>query len=173
VAWTYEVDTDLVAKNFTTTLKLDVFGGINANVTLDFAPTAQKKSVVKGSIDYECKRSKFHKEDGPGGCVMYNLKREPPAESPKIVVTLLENQIPGALKIGALSGTYKLIQPKVTVTPNMQVTESNENQCYNVFVDVTAEFTPGQIDFSFTFPVDDPGSEKSEPERHCSDWRAR
>lgn len=152
MAWTYEVDVALLPTNFSTTLTLSAFGGIDVPVTLDFVPHAEKTSVTKGGIEYECKKSKFHQEGGTGACVMYDLKREPPVETTKISATLLKDAIP-ALKIGTLSGTAKVTQPSVMVTPNMQVTAANENQCYNVFIDVTAEFVPGRIDFSFTFPI--------------------
>lgn len=161
MSWSYEVETELVPKNFSTTLTLSVFGGVDTNVDLDFLPNAEKKSVVKGGIEYECKKSEFHIEGRTTACVMYDLKRDSPMETTSISAALLKDNVPKGLSIGPLKVKATLKQPSVKVSPSMQVTASNENQCYNVFVEVTAEFIPGSVDFTIDIPTPIPGLKNS------------
>jgi hypothetical protein len=151
MSWSFEAEVELLPKNFSTTLTLSIFGGVDTKVNLDFVATAVKKAIIAGGIDYDCKKSKA-KGDGTRWCTMYDLKRRAPQVTTPISATLLKDIVPPKLTIPGLNLSASLKQPVVTVTPTMQVTSTNEGQCYNVFVDILAEFTPGQIEFSVKLP---------------------
>lgn len=152
MSWNYEVEVELLPKNFSTTLTLSIFGGVDTKVDLDFLPTAVKKAVISGGIEYECKKSKFKGEGDNASCSMYNLKRNLPKETSSISAKLLKDIVPPKIDIPGFKVKASLKQPVVSVTPTMQVTAANEGQCYNVLVDVSAEFVPGQIEFTVTLP---------------------
>jgi hypothetical protein len=150
MAWTFEVTVDLKPASFDTIMDLSLFSAAKIRVTLDFAPGVTKKGTLTGGIKYECKHSPTLETTSPDSCYceMWNLERIPIDETSKISTKLLKDSIPDQLR-GVLPGSsYYLTQPSVRITPDMHVTSTNGGKCYNVFVDVKAEFTPGQISIS-------------------------
>jgi len=143
MGWIYEVDVRLVPKNFSSKLTLSVFGKVDPDITLNLTPGESTAAVIKAGIDYKCQESKLLPSTADCACVMYDLKRDPPVEVSSISSKLLAD-IPPALKLPGVD--YSIKQPGVKITPDMQVTSTNEGKCYNVFIDVKAEFIPGQIE---------------------------
>jgi hypothetical protein len=157
MAWTFEVDVELLAKNFTTKLMLSILGlKTDTPITLGFRTGASKKAVIKGGIEYKCQESKFLPDNANCSCVMYDLKRDPPAEESSISPKLLE-ELPVAAKLPHVD--YSIKQPIVKITPDMQVIGTNEGKCYNVLIDVKAEFIPGQVQAKTKVKLPSPLSE--------------
>ena len=82
------------------------------------------------------------------GCytLIYNLRRDPPQETTRID----SNQYEGADILAGVLSTLpnvdvSIVQPTITVRPNMQLTTTNGGKCVNVFVDCTAEYVPGKV----------------------------